>query len=127
MTDQAVAEQRSSSLRSLPEKALAAARFLVSDRLGLVFLLWLILAFVVRPIFLSAAHGEAGGAAGWLRDQIGGLKLARPAALMQWLSFIWTILLAVMTHMRFAGSIGVLKTRWAPLALAAGYAALLFV
>lgn len=79
------------------------ARFLVADRIGLALLAWLLIAFVVRPVILSAHYDGGGFANDWLRASFAPRQLAQIAGATQWASLAGLILVMALAHVRFAG------------------------
>jgi len=114
MADQAVAA------RSLPGRAMAAARFLVADRLGLIFLFWLVIAFGARGVLMDAHAGVAGGVAEWVRDRLLAGQVARLAGAVQWASLAGLVLLVSLVHVRVSAR-GMLEGFRARFAMAAAY------
>ena len=66
MSQQTAGATASSPIRTGLNSGLGALRFLASDRLGLLLLVWAVVAFAVRPAFLAANAGIAG----WPMDAI---------------------------------------------------------
>src|SRR5689334_22506869 len=114
MTDQAIAA------RGLPGRAMAAARFLMADRLGLIFLVWLVLAFGARGALMDAHAGAAGGIADWLRARLETGQLARLAGAVEWASLAGPLLLVSLVRVRL-GARGLLEGFRARFGMAAAY------
>ncbi|HEV7692983.1 MAG TPA: hypothetical protein VGO52_19270 [Hyphomonadaceae bacterium] len=114
MADQAVAA------RSLPGRAMAAARFLVADRLGLIFLIWLAIAFGARGALMDAHAGAPGGLSDWLHARLQPGQLARLAGAMQWASLAGLVLLVSLVHVRLSAR-GMLEGFRARFGMAAAY------
>lgn len=77
---------------------LAALRFLATDRLGILCLVWLLIAFVARPALLAAHDGAAIPLLnGLTKDPVGLSRLTGP---MQWLSMAVPVIIVAMAHMR---------------------------
>jgi hypothetical protein len=100
-----------------------ALRFFVSDRLGIVILLWMALAFLVRPAFMDAHVGAPGAAADWLRGRMDELQLARMAGMVQWTSLAGLVLATMLTHVRIASLFPAFAEDWrGRFAIGAAYA-----
>ncbi|MBI1361446.1 MAG: hypothetical protein GC155_14305 [Alphaproteobacteria bacterium] len=103
---------------------LAALRFLVTDRIGLVGLLWAVLAFVVRPALLSIHHGGGGDVGAFLRESFDPLSLSQLVGGVQWVCFAGCLVIVAMAHVRYSATAGALSER-ARFMVSAGYAAVL--
>ncbi len=77
---------------------------LAGDRLVWIGLVWLLLAFVLRPAAMAAHHGDVAGLAGWIRQNAEGAVLARFAGFLQWASLAGLILLLALGHVRFVAA-----------------------
>ncbi len=84
--------------RSPAGRVLAILRFIAMDRVGILGLFWLLVAFVVRPA-LMAAHAGAPSPmlAGLASDPA---SLARLVGTVQWLSMMLPIGIAAIVHLR---------------------------
>ncbi|MBK8841127.1 MAG: hypothetical protein IPO30_21415 [Hyphomonadaceae bacterium] len=77
---------------------LTILRFLVSDRLGIMALVWILVAFVLRPMLLAAHDGAAIPLlSGLAKDPVG---LSRFTGLIQWLSLALPIVVVALAHIR---------------------------
>jgi hypothetical protein len=116
------------AVRSPAATALAALRFLLIDRLGVIPLGWLLVAFVARPLLMSAHHGAGAFGNDWLRSVMTPAQLAASA---QWASLARLILILALAHVRLAGvpvgGVDVLQTSRGRLAIGAAYAPALTV
>ena len=74
---------------------------LALDLLTWVSLVWLVLAFVLRPAVMAAHYGDVAGFAGWIGQHVEGAGLARLAGVLQWSSLAGLILLMALAHVRF--------------------------
>ena len=104
-----------------------ALRFLVTDRFGLLLLVWALIAFAARPAFLAAHDGAMGWPYENIRAAFPPIALAHVGSVVQWASFTGLVALAVIGHVRYAAAMGAdafvdagLRFR-----IAAGYASLL--
>jgi hypothetical protein len=87
-----------SASRSPVAAAFAALRFVATDRIGLVLLVWLLIAFVVRPLLMMAHQGQPIPLlAGLASDPAG---LSRLLGMVQVLSMILPVAAAAMVHLR---------------------------
>ncbi len=115
--------------RNWAAAVLGAVRFVATDRLGLLIVIWGLLAFVARPIMLAAHAGAAGWPMSAIRGGMTPVNLAHAASVIQWASFAGLLALVVISHIRFAaakgeGALGSLTARfW----LSASYATLLAI
>src|SRR5262245_43937648 len=98
MSDQAVAAQPS----GLPGRALSFAKFLVADRLGIIFVVWLAIAFWLRTTLMDAHAGVAGGLTEWLKARLEPGQIARLAGAVQWASLAGLVLLVSLVHVRLS-------------------------
>ena len=127
MSQQTAGATASSPIRTGLNSALGALRFLASDRLGLLLLVWAVVAFAVRPAFLAANAGIAGWPMDAIRAGMTPINLAHTAASIQWMSFAGLLALVVIGHVRFVAAKGAealsgLTTRFL---VVTGYATLL--
>ncbi len=79
---------------------MAALRFLFADTIGLSFLAWLLVAFVLRPLVLDAHAGGAGAISDWLRSRMDTLALSRASGALQGASLAGLVLVTALTHVR---------------------------
>lgn len=86
------------------QPAVSALKFLVTDRIGLLALVWMLLAFGLRPMLLSAHEGAGGFLPDLLRSRLDAMTLARTAAMVQWTAFAGAMVIAAMAHVRHAAS-----------------------
>ena len=104
-----------------------ALRFLVTDRFGLLLIVWGLIAFGARPVFLAAHDGATGWPYATIRGAFTPVALAHVGSVIQWASFTGLIVLAIIGHVRYAAAMG--EGAFAPAGLrfriAAAYAALL--
>ncbi len=105
MADQGVVEAAPplAAARSAFQPA-AILRLLFADRLGIIFLLWLVLAFLVRPVVMDAHHGVAGGLGDWVRARVEPFPLARIAGAVQWGSLAGLVVVLALAHVRLAAA-----------------------
>lgn len=75
-------------------------REILLDRLTLVILLWVITAFVLRPIAMAAHYGAVEGIPGWLAANTGSGALARLSGSLQVASLAGLILVLALGHVR---------------------------
>jgi len=117
--------------RSPAATALAALRFLLADRLGVILLGWLLVAFVVRPLLMSAHYDAGAFGNDWLRSAMAPGQLAQLTASVQWASLAGLILLLALAHVRLSqvsiGGVDVLNTSRGRFAIGAAYALALTV
>lgn len=100
MSDDSVA-----AARKLPPTGLVAAlRFLFADAIGVSFLLWLLVAFVLRPMVLDAHAGGAGGVSDWLRSHMDTLALSRACGTLQGASLAGLVLVLALVHVRLSAA-----------------------
>jgi len=83
---------------------MAALRLVFADTVGLSFLLWLLVAFVLRPMALDAHAGGAGGVSDWLRSQMDTLALSRACGVLQGASLAGLVLVTALTHVRLSAA-----------------------
>lgn len=96
---------------------------LAGDRLVWIGLVWLLLAFVLRPAAMAAHYGDGAGLAGWIGQNAEGAVLARLAGFMQWASLAGLILLLALGHVRALAAMPARANAFAGRLLAgAGYA-----
>jgi hypothetical protein len=103
-----------------------ALKFLVTDRIGLLGLVWALVAFGLRPALLAAHEGSGGGIAEALRAQMDAMTLARVTAMIQWTSFAGALVVAAMAHVRHASARTEPYTARDALFIGAAYSSLLF-
>ena len=124
-------EARAAPVRSPAATALAALRFLLTDRLGVILLGWILVAFIARPLLMSAHHDTGAFGNDWLRSVMTPAQLAQLAASAQWASLAGLILILALAHVRLAGvrigGVDVLQTSRGRLAIGAAYALALTV
>lgn len=82
----------------------AALRFLVTDRIGLLAILWALLVFGLRPLLLAAHDGAGGALAEFFRTRMDAMTLARVTAMVQWTSFAGALVIGAMAHVRIAAA-----------------------
>lgn len=75
-------------------------RFLLTDTIGLAFIGWALLAFVLRPMLLDAHAGVTGPFAALLHEKMDALALARAAAALQTASLMGLVLILALVHAR---------------------------
>ena len=86
---------------------LTTLRFLVSDRLGIMALVWILVALVLRPMLLAVHDGAAMPLlSGLAKDPVG---LSRFTGLIQWLSLALPIVIVALAHIRLpaAATVGI--------------------
>jgi len=99
-------DSSASAARSAPSRlagVVGMARFLITDRIGLALLAWLLIAFVARPVIVSAHYDGGGFANDWLRAALPPQRLAQIAGATQWASLAGLILVMALAHVRFGG------------------------
>jgi len=94
MSNSALAEERGSKLAQALGLALTFVRFIFATRLGLIILVWAVIAFVIRPAMIDALLGGQGALQGMLRARFDNLGLARTSAAIEWVSFAGVIAIA---------------------------------
>lgn len=126
---QGSAEAAAPPARGFVASGLAALRFLATDRLGLLVVIWALIAFAARPVLLAAHAGAAGWPMDSIRTAMTPVSLAHIASVIQWASFAGLLALVVISHIRYAaakgeGAFSSLATQfW----LAAGYTTLMAI
>lgn len=80
----------------------AILRFIATDRIGIALLAWLLVAFVARPLLMSAHYDLGGFGNDWLRNALAPHQLAQLAAAIQWASLAGLILVMALAHVRLA-------------------------
>jgi len=87
-----------SPARSPASVLLGGLRFLATDRIGLLVLVWALVAFLLRPMLLAAHAGNpAPFLAGLANDPVG---LSRLVGTVQWLSMMLPVGIAAIVHLR---------------------------
>ena len=109
--------------------ALAALRFIATDRIGIALLAWLLVAFVARPLAMSAHYDLGAFGNDWLRNAMAPPQLAQLAGSLQWASLAGLILVMALVHVRLVHSpvAGVLHTFRGKFAIGSAYTVALIV
>ncbi len=95
-------EPQSVSARDGFSAAVRAAGRLVDGRILGMFVVWLAIAFVLRPVLISAHSGAEGALLDALRARMETFSLARAVGVVEWLSFALAVGLTAVLHVRWA-------------------------
>lgn len=85
-------------------RMLGGLRFLATDRIGFLLLVWGGVAFMARPPLLAAHGGAVGWPYGEIRAALDPVSLAHLTSVSQWLAFTGLVALAVIAHVRYAAA-----------------------
>lgn len=73
----------------------------LGDRITWIALLWIVLAFVLRPAAMAAHYGDGAGLSAWFLQNLDTVARARVAGILQWASLAGLILLLALGHVRY--------------------------
>ena len=73
----------------------------LGDHLTWIALIWITLAFVLRPAALAAHYGDTTGLSAWFAQNLETVARARIAGILQWASLAGLILLLALAHVRY--------------------------